>query len=163
MGDLPYRPMPRLAPCRAADGGASSSKKAWDSVPADANRDQSEASNEELVLLLFQLELDTQLNRALSYEAFEVAQEIRRRRDQARARLPVHPVPRTPGHDPSTLCRWTRLPGRYRRARGSGPAARTSHSYRLWTLQPRVSGCGATCSGRWRRRGTRTPPRSATS
>lgn len=56
----------------------------WLGVTKEAIKDLSALANEELVLLLFQLELDTQLQRALNYEAFDVAQEIRRRRDEVR-------------------------------------------------------------------------------
>lgn len=38
--------------------------------------------NREVVLFLFQLELDQQLQRALNYESFDAAQEIRQRRQQ---------------------------------------------------------------------------------
>jgi hypothetical protein len=37
--------------------------------------------NEEIVYFIFQLELDAQLQRALNYEAYEAAQQIRIKRE----------------------------------------------------------------------------------
>jgi hypothetical protein len=37
--------------------------------------------NEEIVYFIFQLELDAQLQRALNYEAYEAAQQIRAKRE----------------------------------------------------------------------------------
>jgi len=41
--------------------------------------------NEEIVYFIFQLELDAQLQRALNYEAYEAAQQIRSKRDTVSA------------------------------------------------------------------------------
>lgn len=60
------------------------SDQPWLGVTKEAVTGLSALANEEIVLLLFQLELDTQLQRALNYEAFDVAQHIRRRRDEVR-------------------------------------------------------------------------------
>ncbi|PSC76506.1 F-box only 21 [Micractinium conductrix] len=43
--------------------------------------------NKEVVLFLFQLEMDSQLQRALTYERFDMAQEVRARREQIDAAL----------------------------------------------------------------------------
>lgn len=43
--------------------------------------------NKEVVLFLFQLEMDSQLQRALTYERFDMAQEVRGRREQVDAAL----------------------------------------------------------------------------
>jgi hypothetical protein len=40
--------------------------------------------NEEIVYFIFQLELDAQLQRALNYEAYEAAQQIRSKRETVR-------------------------------------------------------------------------------
>jgi hypothetical protein len=40
--------------------------------------------NEEIVYFIFQLELDAQLQRALNYEAYEAAQQIRAKRETVR-------------------------------------------------------------------------------
>lgn len=40
--------------------------------------------NEETVYFIFQLDLDTQLQRCLNYEAYELAQEVRKKREKVR-------------------------------------------------------------------------------
>lgn len=45
--------------------------------------------NEEIVYFIFQLELDAQLQRALNYEAYEAAQQIRIKRETVSALLPA--------------------------------------------------------------------------
>lgn len=57
--------------------------------------------NEEVVYFIFQLELDAQLQRALNYEAYEAAQQIRSKREtvsqhrKQKARVPVRRVSST--------------------------------------------------------------------
>lgn len=48
--------------------------------------------NEEIVYFIFQLELDAQLQRALNYEAYEAAQQIRSKRETVGAVLPMQHV-----------------------------------------------------------------------
>ncbi|CAD7697105.1 unnamed protein product [Ostreobium quekettii] len=62
---------------RAMDG----SSEAGASVSGKES-ERSSLVNEEVVLFLFQLQLDTELQRALNYEAFEAARDIRARREQ---------------------------------------------------------------------------------
>ena len=82
-----------LAAAGASDaaGGASSSEWRWRSPdfralqravpPAAREAERSALANEEAVYLIFQLELDSQLQRALNYDAYETAQQIRAKRE----------------------------------------------------------------------------------
>ncbi|KAG2452863.1 hypothetical protein HYH02_002207 [Chlamydomonas schloesseri] len=45
-------------------------------------RERSQLVNEEVVYFIFQLDLDTQLQRCLNYEAYEAAQEVRKKRQR---------------------------------------------------------------------------------
>lgn len=69
--------------------------------------------NEEIVYFIFQLELDAQLQRALNYEAYEAAQQIRSKREtvSVAARNPHTPTwlapdqkPPVSGHCSCSLC-----------------------------------------------------------
>lgn len=48
-----------------------------DAATAVLTAERSRLINKEVVLFLFQLEMDTQLQRALTYERFDLAQEVR--------------------------------------------------------------------------------------
>lgn len=50
----------------------------------DRECERSALVNEEIVYFIFQLELDAQLQRALNYEAYEAAQQIRLKRETVR-------------------------------------------------------------------------------
>jgi hypothetical protein len=53
-----------------------------EAATAELTVEQSQLIHKELVLFLFQLEMDAQLQRALTYERFDAAQEVRARRQQ---------------------------------------------------------------------------------
>lgn len=44
--------------------------------------ERSNLVNEEILIFLFQLELDTEMQRAMNYEQFEVARDIRAQREK---------------------------------------------------------------------------------
>lgn len=71
------------AACRAFWASSTGSPNAKPEV------ERSSLANEEIVLLIFQLELDAQLQRALNYESYETAQEIRSKRELVSALLPA--------------------------------------------------------------------------
>lgn len=78
----------RAAPAAAERGDVP--RAAWVAGETEATTDHSPLINKELVLFLFQLELDAQLQRALTYEKFEDAKALRERRtavDEALASL----------------------------------------------------------------------------
>lgn len=58
-----------------------------DPALASLTAERSMLINKEVVLFLFQLEMDSQLQRALTYERFDIAQEVRARRQQVDAAL----------------------------------------------------------------------------
>ena len=58
-----------------------------DPATATLTAERSTLINKEVVLFLFQLEMDSQLQRALTYERFDMAQEVRTRREQVDAAL----------------------------------------------------------------------------
>ncbi|EFN51882.1 hypothetical protein CHLNCDRAFT_59044 [Chlorella variabilis] len=58
-----------------------------DVATATLTAERSMLINKEVVLFLFQLEMDSQLQRALTYERFDMAQEVRGRREQVDAAL----------------------------------------------------------------------------
>lgn len=79
------------APCAPRPGGrrqrrgASCVRRAWGRKASREQRQEVERSLlvlEELMAFMFQLDLDTQLQRALNYEAFELAKEIRDKRSE---------------------------------------------------------------------------------
>lgn len=49
---------------------------------SDVDSERSDLVNEEAVLFLFQLQLDQEMQRAMSYENYQDAMEIRTRREQ---------------------------------------------------------------------------------
>lgn len=53
----------------------------------DRECERSALVNEEIVYFIFQLELDAQLQRALNYEAYEAAQQIRVKRETVSQQL----------------------------------------------------------------------------
>ncbi|KAL4857449.1 Clp protease adapter protein ClpF [Chlorella vulgaris] len=61
----------------------------WGSDPATSvlTSERSLLINKEVVLFLFQLDMDSQLQRALTYEHFDMAQDVRARRQQVDAAL----------------------------------------------------------------------------
>jgi hypothetical protein len=84
-------------PCAGPDGaGAGSGAWRWRSPdwrqlqaatpPARREAERSAMVNEEVVLFIFQLELDSQLQRALNYTAYDAAQQIRAKRESVRGR-----------------------------------------------------------------------------
>jgi hypothetical protein len=54
--------------------------------PGERECERSALVNEEIVYFIFQLELDAQLQRALNYEAYEAAQQIRAKRETVRGK-----------------------------------------------------------------------------
>ena len=54
----------------------------FETSASNVESERSSLVNEEVVLFLFQLQLDSELQRALNYEAFQVAREVRSRREQ---------------------------------------------------------------------------------
>ncbi|GIL48759.1 hypothetical protein Vafri_5212 [Volvox africanus] len=63
------------------DGAKSGASKDGVARPA-GERERSMLVNEEVVYFIFQLDLDTQLQRCLNYEAYEAAQEVRKKRQR---------------------------------------------------------------------------------
>lgn len=91
----PLRPRaprrPRAAAAAASAGGAPWAWRSpdWASlqkrVPAAKREaERSAMVNEEVVYFIFQLELDSQLQRALNYTAYDTAQQIRAKRETVR-------------------------------------------------------------------------------
>ena len=67
-------------------GGGGAQRPDWQALllagdPTARECERSTLVNEETVYLIFQLELDTQLQRALNYESYEAAQAIRQKRE----------------------------------------------------------------------------------
>ncbi|GIM09727.1 hypothetical protein Vretimale_13529 [Volvox reticuliferus] len=63
------------------DGAKGREPKDGVAQPA-GERERSMLVNEEVVYFIFQLDLDTQLQRCLNYEAYEAAQEVRKKRQR---------------------------------------------------------------------------------
>jgi hypothetical protein len=72
---------PRSRAARAARRALSWGASPGGGAPPVRESERSSLANEEVVLLIFQLELDAQLQRALNYEAYETAQEVRAKRE----------------------------------------------------------------------------------
>ncbi|GLC55911.1 hypothetical protein PLESTB_001043400 [Pleodorina starrii] len=64
-----------------SDGTKGTEKPDGAARPA-GERERSMLVNEEVVYFIFQLDLDTQLQRCLNYEAYEAAQEVRKKRQR---------------------------------------------------------------------------------
>lgn len=113
------RRTPRTA---AASGAAAAGPPDWSALlaaadPAARECERSGLVNEEAVYLIFQLELDAQLQRALNYEAYEAAQKVRAKRETVRGgRARVW----------WWWCVWGEGGGRLGGARGSGVCMRVS-------------------------------------
>jgi hemimethylated DNA binding protein len=84
-----FQPSLQTAPSRRGllKAHASAQKGSLDAAIASLTCEQSAMVNKEIVLFLFQVEMDAQLQRALTYEKFDVAQEVRERRSQVDAAL----------------------------------------------------------------------------
>jgi len=86
----------RAAPTHRAAAAAGGGSAAWEwrspnwqqlqrTVPlVKREAERSSMVNEEVVYFIFQLELDSQLQRALNYTAYEAAQQIRAKRETVR-------------------------------------------------------------------------------
>lgn len=95
----------------------------------------------QVVLFLFQLEMDSQLQRALTYERFDMAQEVRARRAQVDAALAELQGIKGPGCG----------------ARVAARSDQMEYAPQVMTLKAQVGGdapaCGALCTlgrGGWR-------------
>lgn len=60
---------------------AAASSLSFNLLAGERECERSSLVNEEIVYFIFQLELDAQLQRALNYEAYEAAQQIRAKRE----------------------------------------------------------------------------------
>ncbi|GFR46804.1 hypothetical protein Agub_g8437, partial [Astrephomene gubernaculifera] len=82
----PARVWGKLVRCPASSGdfaeGAGSRDSESKVIRPAGERERSMLVNEEVVYFIFQLDLDTQLQRCLNYEAYEVAQEVRKKRQR---------------------------------------------------------------------------------
>jgi hypothetical protein len=139
----PLRPRaprrPRAAPVAAAAAGPAWRWRSpdWQQLqqrvpPAKREAERSAMVNEEVVYFIFQLELDSQLQRALNYTAYEAAQQIRAKRETVRLPPPAYACMHAhaaqhglrPARQPAAagaagLSRGPQLAGRARRACGA--------------------------------------------
>lgn len=87
----------RVAPIAAAAAGGGAwpwRSPNWQQLqkrvpPVQRDAERSGMVNEEVVYFIFQLELDSQLQRALNYTAYEAAQQIRAKRETVSSRPPL--------------------------------------------------------------------------
>ncbi|KAG2489687.1 hypothetical protein HYH03_011796 [Edaphochlamys debaryana] len=81
---LAAAPRRQVVRCQATGGGGGGQWPDGARPPSaprpSGERERSMLVNEEVVYFIFQLDLDTQLQRCLNYEAYEAAQEVRKKR-----------------------------------------------------------------------------------